>query len=151
MEWQDLPKEIQEKMLERQFEQTGKRDESEFIEIITGGFLWSDSPEGNTYWSKILSDDNISHFYTLYPKQDYPKVMMVSNDPFTEKNKGEKRVVFMEKCGKFIAWVYAETIEDAKDKTATSTWKYAKDIEPIPSYTMEELFEKIGEKFTIKE
>lgn len=150
MEWQDLPKEIQEKMLERQFEQKGKRDESEFIEIITGGFLWSDSPEGNTYWSKILSDNNISHFYTLYPKQDYPKVMMVSDYRFDNDNKGHKAVVFAKKCERYIAWD-CETIEDAERTTYTSTWKYAKDIESIPSYTMEELFEKIGEKFTIKE
>ena len=158
MKWQDLPKEIQEKMLERQEEQTGKRDESVFENNITaghilGGFTWYKTHEGDIFWRKILKFGNISHFYTLYPKQEspYPKVMMVSDSPFTEIIKGEKRVVFMEKCDKFIAWAGAKSIEEAEEVIDTCTWNYAKDIETIPSYTIEELFEKLGEKFTIKD
>ena len=64
-----------------------------------------------------------------------------------------KRVVFMEKCGRFLAWSSKESIESAENEVDTVSWKYAKDIEPepqIPEYTMEELFEKLGTKFIIK-
>jgi hypothetical protein len=59
------------------------------------------------------------------------------------------RVVFLEKNARFIAWS-AETIEDSEMVTTSAPWNYAKDIETIPSYTMEELFEKIGKFNLIK-
>ena len=48
------------------------------------GFDWDRTPEGLVFWGIILIWDSISHFYTLYPKQNYPKVMMVSMYPITE-------------------------------------------------------------------
>ncbi len=151
MKWQDLPKEIQEKMLERQFEQTGRRDARVFERLITDGFEWRSFPEGSDFWDTILIDDNPSHFYTLYPKQEspYPKVMMVSDFSFGDGNKWQKAVVFMEKCGNFLCWD-CDTLEKSEKEIYPIVRRYAKDIEPIPSYTMEELFEKIG-KFTIKD
>ncbi len=148
MKWQDLPKEIQELALQRQFEQTGKKDESVFEKRCIDGFNFLITPEGSDFWATILIENNIPHFYTLYPKQEspYPKVMMVSNGG----KKWFQRVVFTEKCGEFIAWADAETIEQSETKTTTVTWNYAKEIEPIPSYTMEELFEKIGKFNLIK-
>ena len=63
------------------------------------------------------------------PKENvYPKVMMVSNFPISENDKGCKRVVFMEKQGKYLAWQYAETIEAAEKETAIASWKYAIDV-----------------------
>lgn len=56
----------------------------------------------------------------------YPKVMWVSD---TERHFTQKRVVFMEKNGHFLAWNAAESIEEAKEKVEVFTWKYAKDIE----------------------
>ena len=58
----------------------------------------------------------------------YPKVMMVSNYPISEKDKGYKRVVFMEKQGKYLAWQNAETIEAAEKETVIASWKYAIDV-----------------------
>jgi hypothetical protein len=135
-------------MLERQEEQTGKRDASVFEKSCINGFDFSITPEGDDFWCTILIDNEISHFYTLYPKKEspYPKVMMVSDH-------GEawlQRVVFMEKCGKYITWVNSTTIEESETAISTNSWNYAKDIEPIPSYTMEELFEKLGEFNLIK-
>jgi hypothetical protein len=157
MKWQDLPKEIQEKMLERQEEQTGKRDASVFEKIITsakaiGGIDWDETPENCYFWYEILINDNISHFYTISHKKEipYPKVMMVSDYRFDNYNKGKKAVVFMEKCERYICWD-CDTIEKSENEVYPIVRKYAKDIEPIPSYTMEELFEKLGEKFTIKD
>lgn len=59
----------------------------------------------------------------------YPKVMWVSQvKDFYEKY---KRVVFAEKCGKYLAWDGAETIEDAEKQLSVVSWKYAKNIDPI--------------------
>ena len=64
----------------------------------------------------------------LPEENGYPKVMMVSNFPFSENDKGCKRVVFMEKQGKYLAWQYAETIEAGEKETAIASWKYAIDV-----------------------
>ena len=70
----------------------------------------------------------------LPEEKTYPRIMFVSND-----NKNWcKRVVFMEKCGGFISWVYAKTLEEAKNETLTFFWYYAKEIELI-EVTLEEI------------
>ncbi len=140
-----FPQEIVEKMLERQFEQTGKRDLSIFEKKIDSnknnrGFYWGDTVEGFDFWYAVLTRKHFNTFFSRYPK--YPKVMMVSNngDAWT------KRVVFMEKCSKFIAWQNAETIEKAQTIVSTSNWSYAKDIEEpkILEVTIDEIADKFG-------
>ena len=133
--WNELPKEIQDKMLEHQVAQGNGRNPEVFICNTTlnkkeKGFSWDVTPEGYGFWYKILNDNNINHFYTHYPKQIYPKVMMVSYYPITNSNPGLKRVVFMEKCSKYIAWSDVETLEEAEKKLSCMSWDYAKDIEP---------------------
>ena len=44
----------------------------------------------------------------------------------------------MEKCGGFMAWKGATTLEEAENITDTFFWKYAKEIEPI-EVTLEEI------------
>ena len=44
---------------------------------------------------------------------EYPKIMMVSNQEITSKNKGFQRVVIQEITGKYEAWHGAETFEEA--------------------------------------
>lgn len=61
----------------------------------------------------------------------YPKIMMVSN--YRDFEGAEKRVVFMEKQGSFLAWNYAETFEESEKILETSVWKYAKDLSEINS------------------
>ena len=58
----------------------------------------------------------------------YPKVMMVSKTCITDTSLCYKRVVFMEKQGKYLAWQYAETIEAAEKETTIASWKYAVDV-----------------------
>lgn len=63
------------------------------------------------------------------PKENvYPKVMMVSDRPITKGNEGKKRVVFMEKMGKYLAWTNAETIEESEKEFESCTWAYAVDV-----------------------
>jgi len=76
--------------------------------------------------------------------KNYPKVMMVSDYPITEINTGSPRVVFMEKCGKYIAWINADTLEKAETVLDTTYWRYAKDIEP-ENQEKQELLAKANE------
>ena len=133
--WKELPVEIKDKMLEHQVDQGNKRDPEVFKNYRNAnsykkGFDWDKTPEGVVFWDIILNRGNISHFYTLYPKQNYPKVMMVSMYPITKTNPGKPRVVFMEKCGKYIAWYGAKTIEEAETELDVAVWSHAKDVEP---------------------
>ena len=64
----------------------------------------------------------------LPEEKAYPRVMFVS---FDNKNWDNQRVVFMEKCGGFMAWIHAKTLEEAENATGTCFWKYAKDLPEI--------------------
>ena len=44
----------------------------------------------------------------------------------------------MEKRGGFLAWYYAETLEEAKNETSACFWEDAKENEPI-EVTLEEI------------
>ena len=126
-----FPKEIVDKMLECQVEQGNEKDVSVFEIILDadryfGGFNWRDTIEGFNWWSEVIDHKNFDIFFEKYPKTSYPKVMMVGDSyPLTR-----KRVVFMEKCGKFIAWHSSETLEDAENTPYVTIWTFAEDIKP---------------------
>ena len=80
----------------------------------------------------------------------YPKVMWVSDHG----DNWKKRVVLTEKCGKFIAWITAETIEDAEKQTETISWRQAKEELEIVELTIPEIAKALGlqpEQIRIKE
>jgi len=117
-----------------------------------------------TYPIEAIGKNNSVSSYTLdgrlYDSEVFPTLF--GSNPFTA-NQGkwmmvsdnkvnfEKRFVFAEKCGKFIAWSFAETNKEVLDETGTTAWNYAKEIveETIPEYTMEQLVAKLG-NFKIK-
>ena len=142
-----FPTEVVDKMLERQVEQGNRRDVSVFEKnrmICSGGFEWASSPEGHSFWEDVIKFENFDTFFAKYPKKTYPKVMMVSSD-------GEfwqKRVVIAHKCGKYIAWSNARTIEDADIAIFTTTWGYAKEVDSEPE-PMELTIDEIAEKFGV--
>lgn len=84
---------------------------------------------------EILTIDNLLDFQT----NDYPKVMEVSDDG----NNWWKRVVFMEKNGKFLV-LPAETIEEAERRNIVCAWGFARDIKPKVKLTLEQVAEKFG-------
>ena len=91
----------------------------------------------------LLSIDEIPNYakiIELPEEKIYPRVMAVSDDNIKWK---ARRVVFMEKSGGFLAWIDAETLDEAKNETETRFWNYAKEIEPI-EVTMEEIAEWKG-------
>ena len=127
-----FPREIVERMLECQVEQGKHRDVSVFecipnADQHSGGFNWRDTIEGDNWWSKIIDYKKFDTFFKKYPKtSQYPKVMMVGNSyPLTR-----KRVVFMEKCEKFLTWDSADNLKDAENVISVIPWKYAEDIKP---------------------
>ena len=112
----------------KQYCDTGVLDGNDigyYYGIINGEFeIWS-ADEVRKYNAEIIE---------LPEERAYPRVMLVSDDKMT----WGKRVVFMEKCGGFLAWVDAETLEEAEKSTITTFWKYAKESEPI-QVTFEEI------------
>lgn len=148
----DFPQEIVEKMLERQAEQGNSRDVSIFEVEITadrrnGGFSWISSPEGHNFWHDVIRHKDFETFFNLYPKEKiFPKWMMVSNCPLTEKNPGQKRKVFMYKNHQFISWAYAETEEEVEKCIVTRAWPFAIDI---PQEIKEVTLQEIAEKFNV--
>lgn len=85
----------------------------------------------------ILADVEVIE---LPEEKTYPRVMLVSHDNINWDN---IRVVFMEKCGGFLAWANVKTIEEAEKAIGTRFWEYAKKIEPI-EVTIEEIAEWKG-------
>jgi len=82
MRWGELPKEIKEKMLERQAEQnSGSVDATVFVkdieaDIDEGGFSWYEAPEGEEFWTYVLSGRAFDRFYQVYPKKE-PEVKVM--------------------------------------------------------------------------
>ena len=68
----------------------------------------------------------------LPEEKTYPRVMMVSFDS----ENWHKRVVFMKKCGRYLAWDNAETVEEAENQVNSVVWRFAKDIEEPKEFTI---------------
>lgn len=141
-----FPEEVVEKMFERQVEQGNERNVEVFESVRSapecwGGFNWIETNEGLDFWTKVISCRNFPLFFERYPKKEkpYPKVMLVSDYG----DAWRKRVVFMEKCGKYLAWSDAETLEDAEDVLEVAAWNYAKDLEPAPEEKLRSRLEEI--------
>ena len=75
--FKDLPKEIQEKALQKTREY-GK-DPQDLYENLLAGFIFDETPEGYQFWYDIMCDGKFEHFYKKYPKTDddlygYPEI-----------------------------------------------------------------------------
>lgn len=69
----ELPTEIQERMLDEQVQQGNKRSADVFEENVycdagEGGFTWGRSAEGHDFWYEIIIKGNFAVFYGRYPK-----------------------------------------------------------------------------------
>jgi len=89
-----LPKEIQEKMLEKQLEQGNKIDpyvfrQDIFNDKVNRGFDWDKTKEGSEFWADVLDLKNFDVFFEKYPKKKRPlkaECKCVKNN-FEEANK----------------------------------------------------------------
>jgi hypothetical protein len=67
------------------------------------------------------------------------KIIHADDEPFVERvmevsvdeQSWQSRVVFAQKCGYYLAWNMAETIEEAKNITLAVEWQYAREIQPV--------------------
>ncbi len=109
--------------------------------------------EGNVYFKFDKFQYGVSDVYLYYEgefaeiisynkdnsepeKSEYPKVMLVSMSLEAD---WKKRVVFMKKGGRFIAWSYASSIKEAEKTFNITTWKYAKELPKEIEVTKEEI------------
>ena len=86
------------------------------------------------FWSVDSIKRAKAEIIELPKEKAYPRVMLASID----NNSWYKRVVFMKKCGVFLSWRKAETLEGAENITIIEHWNYAKEIEPI-EVTLEDI------------
>ena len=65
-----FPIEVVQKMLERQVEQGNEEDVQVFQIMAMGGFDWSTSEEGLTFWKEVIRQKNFDLFFKKYPRVD---------------------------------------------------------------------------------
>ena len=94
-----------------------------FYGVIDGKFDKYTEEDVSYYNAEIIE---------LPEEKTYPRVIMVSND----ENHWRKRVVFMEKLGKYFAWYSSESLEEAKNEMFVASWDFAKDIEEPKEFTI---------------
>ena len=80
-----FPVEVVELMLQRQFEQTGKRDVSvfekyEMADKHNHGFDWTITPEKVCFWDDVISDKKFHVFFKKYPKEFNSHIKTKQND-----------------------------------------------------------------------
>jgi hypothetical protein len=91
-------------------------------------------------YSERQAAENGAEIIELPEENSFPRVMLVSDDG----DAWYKRVVFMQKCDRFLAWNNAETIENAEWTYRVASWRYAKEIEPKQrTITLSDLNSKI--------
>jgi hypothetical protein len=89
----DFPPEIVEMMLQRQFEQTGKRDVSVFENKMDAdkegnGFTWGVSPEKHDFWHVVIDQKKFDVFFEKYPKES-----LIFSHIKTKQNEKEHRSI----------------------------------------------------------
>ena len=97
--------------------------ETRFYGVIDGKFGNYTEEDVSYYNAEIIE---------LPEEKTYPRVMMVSFDS----ENWHKRVVFMKKCGRYLAWDNAETVEEAENQVNSVAWRFAKDIEEPKEFTI---------------
>ncbi len=97
--------------------------ETRFYGVIDGKFGNYTEEDVSYYNAEIIE---------LPEEKTYPRVMMVSFDS----ENWFRRVVFMEKCGRYLAWDNAETVEEAEKEMILTPWRFAKDIEEPKEFTI---------------
>lgn len=140
MKWDEIPAAIQEKMLERQYDQTGKMDANIFINDImnnreSGGFNWLESPENvvvPSFWQKVLRGQ-YSIFYKMYPSakiKTFPREMLVWDDAEFNDAPPEVRVVIHDLGEEYeCRYLVEDGLWNYSTKKSHSMYKYAKEID----------------------
>ena len=122
--------------------------------VDTLGMSGSQTKKGDYLWRYYGVIDNCFDVYSErqaaennaeiieLPKEEnsFPRVMLVSDDG----DSWYKRIVFMKKRDRFLAWNNAETIEESEYVCDVSSWRYAKELPEKVELTKSEIAEKFG-------
>ena len=91
-------------------------------------------------YSERQAAENGAQIIELPEENSFPRVMLVSDGG----DDWNKRVVFMQKCNRYVAWVNAETVEESEGVYEATAWRYAKEVEPKQhTITLSDLNSKI--------
>ena len=91
-------------------------------------------------YSEREAAENNAEIIELPEENSFPRVMLVNNGGIT----WHKRVVFMKKCNRYLAWNKAETIEESESICGQTAWRYAKELPEKVELTKSEIAEKFG-------
>lgn len=108
-------------------------DANRYYGLIDGVFSNYTMSSVRDYKCKIITLKQLKSMKE--DKSEYPKLMYVGStleEVESDRENKNTRVVFMEKNGRFLAWINAKTHEEAKQETEVNSWKYAQDIEETP-------------------
>ena len=115
-----------------------REDDSEFrfYGFINGEFNNYRRKSVNLYKAKVIE------LPTESPEEEkpFPRVMLVSDDG----SSWHRRVVFMKRCGRYISWINAETIEESENIYKTAYWRYAKEFPEKVELTKSQIADKFG-------
>ena len=72
----NFPIEVVQKMVERQYEQTGSCNirvfqKNKYSTSKNRGFLWSETIEGETFWYNVITLRHFDEFFEKYPKENH--------------------------------------------------------------------------------
>lgn len=140
-----FPLEVVDKMLQRQFEETGEVNVIKLEDEVSDCFFWSKTIEGKDFWSDVILNENFDLFFEKYPKEELveekspqkelplPRVIEVRA---AEDEDWVRRVVILFKNNEVICYSNAETLEETEDKHLISYWNYWREVqeEPKPEY-----------------
>ena len=76
-------------------------------------------------YSERQAAENGAEIIELPEENSFPRVMLVSDDG----DSWNKRVVFMKKYDRFLAWYKVETIEESESVCEVLSWCYAKEVD----------------------
>jgi hypothetical protein len=131
--WDELPIEIQKRMLECQVEQGNNKDETVFREYVwvgkhSGGFTWDKTDEGEDFWNDIIHNKNFNVFFERYPNNVIIQVpMTVFGHSFR---------------GLYIGIINALTIDnDSYEVEEQRTFTFAPEIFPAVKLMFQRMFD----------
>lgn len=161
-----FPIEVVQKMVERQYEQTGICDVRVFQRdpangVSWGGFNWGETVEDYCFWNYVIRYKEFNRFFGVYPKQE---VQVQQEEDYWIKPEGVRMLVWddNEKWAKeriviaklpkntafpyvTVDYDYEEYFEKGKEYH-TSRYKNTKPLPKQTELTMQEIADKFGLK-----
>jgi hypothetical protein len=75
--WKKLPPQIKALMIQRRFEQKGKRNKKPFKKKgLDAGFVFSQTTEGDVFWNNVICGD-FKLFFERYPKKQMHELCQI--------------------------------------------------------------------------